>query len=152
MSIILTKDSSFNINNLRNILYEDIELTINCSFIIENNGTKFLIGNKNGNSDIIELKNPIINIRGMGVQTTGKYQIALNSSSNILVNKGEIVEFIGDTNIKIKLEDNLIGKFVNIIEDDSYSQIDDEFEEPEKSEKSEKPFILTKEILSKLRT
>ena len=64
MSIILTKDSSFNINNSRNILYENIELIINCSFIIENNGTKFLIGNKNrnGNLDIIELKNPIINI------------------------------------------------------------------------------------------
>jgi hypothetical protein len=152
MSIILTKDSSFNINNSRNILYENIELNINSSFIIENNGTKFLIGNKNTNenSDIIELKNPIINISGMGVQTTGKYQIGLNSDSNILVNKGKIVEFIGDTNIKIKLEDNLIGKFVNIVEyDDTYSQIDDEFEEPEKSAK---PFILTKEILSKLRS
>ena len=150
MSIILTKDSSFNINNSLNILYENIELTINCSFIIENNGTKFLIGNKNRNSDIIELKNPIININGMGVQTTGKYQIELNSSSNILINKGEIVEFIGYKNIKVKLEDNLTGKFVNIVEyDDTYSQIDDEFEEPEKSEK---PFILTKEILSKLRT
>ena len=45
MSIILTKDSSFNINNSRNILYENIELIINCSFIIENNGTKFLFGN-----------------------------------------------------------------------------------------------------------
>ena len=148
MSIILTKDSSFNINNSRNILYENIELIINCSFIIENNGTKFLIGNKNrnGNLDIIELKNPIINISGMGVQTTGKYQIALNSNSNILINKGEIIEFIGNKNIKIKLEDNLIGKFINIVEDDSYSQLDDDFEKPDK------PFILTKEILSKLRT
>ena len=144
MSIILTKDSSFNINNSRNILYENIELTINCSFIIENNGAKFLI--KKGNSDIIELKNPIINISGMGVQTTGKYQISLNSSSNILINKGEIIEFIGNKNIKIKLEDNLIGKFINIVEDDSYSQLNDDFE------KSDKPFILTKEILSKLRT
>jgi len=145
MSIILTKDSSFNINNSLNILYENIELTINCSFIIENNGAKFLIGNKNrnGNSDIIELKNPIINISGMGVQTTGKYNIVLNSNSNILVNKGEIIEFIGNKNIKIKLEDNLTGKFVNIVEDESYSQID---------EKPDKPFILTKEILSKLRT
>ena len=141
MSIILTKNSSFNINNSRNILYEDIELTINCSFIIENNGAKFLI--KKGNLDIIELKNPIINISGMGVQTTGKYNIVLNSNSNILVNKGEIIEFMGSKNIKIKLEDNLIGKFVNIVEDDSYSQID---------EKPDKPFILTKEILSKLRT
>jgi hypothetical protein len=152
MSIILTKDSSFNINNSRNILYENIELTINCSFIIENNGTKFLIGNKNRNenSDIIELKNPIINIRGMGVQTTGKYNIVLNSSSNILINKGEIIEFIGNKNVKIKLEDNLIGKFINIVkDDDSYSQLDDDFEKPEKHDK---PFILTKEILSKLRT
>jgi len=150
MSIILTKDSSFNINNSRNILYENIELTINCSFIIENNGTKFLIRNKNGNSDIIELKNPIINISGMGVQTTGKYNIVLNSSSNILINKGEIVEFIGNKNVKIKLEDNLIGKFINIVEDDDlYSQLDDDFEKPEKHDK---PFILTKEILSKLRT
>ena len=148
MSIILTKDSSFNINNSKNILYENIELIINCSFIIENNGTKFLIGNKNrnGNLDIIELKNPIINISGMGVQTTGKYQIALNSNSNILINKGEIIEFMGNKNIKIKLEDNLIGKFINIVEDDSYSQLDDDFEKPDK------PFILTKEILSKLRT
>jgi hypothetical protein len=144
MSIILTKDSSFNINNSRNILYENIELTINCSFIVENNGTKFLI--RKGNLDIIELKNPIINISGMGVQTTGKYQIALNSSSNILVNKGEIIEFIGNKNVKIKLEDNLIGKFINIVEDDSYSQLNDDFEKPDK------PFILTKEILSKLRT
>jgi len=150
MSIILTKDSSFNINNSRNILYENIELTINCSFIIENNGTKFLIRNKNGNSNIIELKNPIINISGMGVQTTGKYNIVLNSSSNILINKGEIVEFIGNKNVKIKLEDNLIGKFINIIEDDDlYSQLEDDFEKPEKHDK---PFILTKEILSKLRT
>jgi tricorn protease-like protein len=150
MSIILTKDSSFNINNSRNILYENIELTINCSFIIENNGTKFLIRNKNGNSNIIELKNPIINISGMGVQTTGKYNIVLNSSSNILINKGEIVEFIGNKNVKIKLEDNLIGKFINIVEDDDlYSQLDDDFEKPEKHDK---PFILTKEILSKLRT
>ena len=148
MSIILTKDSSFNINNSRNILYENIELTINCSFIIENNGTKFLIENKNrnGNSEVIELKNPIINISGMGVQTTGKYQITLNSNSNILVNKGEIIEFMGNKNIKIKLEDNLIGKFINIVEDDSYSQLNDDFEKPDK------PFILTKEILSKLRT
>jgi uncharacterized Fe-S cluster-containing radical SAM superfamily protein len=148
MSIILTKDSSFNINNSRNILYENIELTINCSFIIENNGTKFLIENKNrnGNSEVIELKNPIINISGMGVQTTGKYQITLNSNSNILVNKGEIIEFMGNKNIKIKLEDNLIGKFINIVEDDSYSQLDNNFEKPDK------PFILTKEILSKLRT
>lgn len=148
MSIILTKDSSFNINNSKNILYENIELIINCSFIIENNGTKFLIGNKNrnGHLDIIELKNPIINISGMGVQTTGKYQIALNSNSNILINKGEIIEFMGNKNIKIKLEDNLIGKFINIVEDDSYSQLDDDFEKPDK------PFILTKEILSKLRT
>ena len=82
----------------------------------------------------------------MGVQTTGKYQIALNSNSNILINKGEIIEFIGNKNIKIKLEDNLIGKFINIVEDDSYSQLNDEFEKPDK------PFILTKEILSKLRT
>jgi len=150
MSIILTKDSSFNINNSRNILYENIELTINCSFIIENNGTKFLIRNKNENSNIIELKNPIINISGMGVQTTGKYNIVLNSSSNILINKGEIVEFIGNKNVKIKLEDNLIGKFINIVEDDDlYSQLDDDFEKPEKHDK---PFILTKEILSKLRT
>jgi tricorn protease-like protein len=150
MSIILTKDSSFNINNSRNILYENIELTINCSFIIENNGTKFLIRNKNGNSDIIELKNPIINISGMGVQTTGKYNIVLNSSSNILIKKGEIIEFIGNKNVKIKLEDNLIGKFINIVEDDDlYSQLDDDFEKPEKHDK---PFILTKEILSKLRT
>jgi len=150
MSIILIKDSSFNINNSRNILYENIELTINCSFIIENNGTKFLIRNKNGNSNIIELKNPIINISGMGVQTTGKYNIVLNSSSNILINKGEIVEFIGNKNVKIKLEDNLIGKFINIVEDDDlYSQLDDDFEKPEKHDK---PFILTKEILSKLRT
>jgi len=150
MSIILIKDSSFNINNSRNILYENIELTINCSFIIENNGTKFLIRNKNGNSNIIELKNPIINISGMGVQTTGKYNIVLNSSSNILINKGEIVEFIGNKNVKIKLEDNLIGKFINIIEDDDlYSQLEDDFEKPEKHDK---PFILTKEILSKLRT
>ena len=148
MSIILTKDSSININNSRNILYENIELTINCSFIIENNGTKFLIENKNrnGNSEVIELKNPIINISGMGVQTTGKYQITLNSNSNILVNKGEIIEFMGNKNIKIKLEDNLIGKFINIVEDDSYSQLDNNFEKPDK------PFILTKEILSKLRT
>ena len=148
MSIILTKDSSFNINNSRNILYENIELTINCSFIIENNGTKFLIENKNrnGNSEVIELKNPIINISGMGVQTTGKYQITLNSNSNILVNKGEIIEFMGNKNVKIKLEDNLIGKFINIVEDDSYSQLNDDFEKPDK------PFILTKEILSKLRT
>ena len=148
MSIILTKDSSFNINNSRNILYENIELTINCSFIIENNGTKFLIENKNrnGNSEVIELKNPIINISGMGVQTTGKYQITLNSNSNILVNKGEIIEFMGNKNVKIKLEDNLIGKFINIVEDDSYSQLDNNFEKPDK------PFILTKEILSKLRT
>ena len=148
MSIILTKDSSFNINNSRNILYENIELTINCSFIIENNGTKFLIENKNrnGNSEVIELKNPIINISGMGVQTTGKYNIVLNSNSNILVNKGEIIEFMGNKNIKIKLEDNLIGKFINIVEDDSYSQLDNNFEKPDK------PFILTKEILSKLRT
>ena len=148
MSIILTKDSSFNINNSKNILYENIELIINCSFIIENNGTKFLIGNKNrnGHLDIIELKNPIINISGMGVQTTGKYQIALNSNSNILINKGEIIEFMGNKNIKIKLEDNLIGKFINIVEDDSYSQLDDDFEKPDK------PFILTKEILSKLRS
>lgn len=148
MSIILTKDSSFNINNSKNILYENIELIINCSFIIENNGTKFLIGNKNrnGHLDIIELKNPIINISGMGVQTTGKYQITLNSNSNILINKGEIIEFMGNKNIKIKLEDNLIGKFINIVEDDSYSQLDDDFEKPDK------PFILTKEILSKLRT
>lgn len=148
MSIILTKDSSFNINNSKNILYENIELIINCSFIIENNRTKFLIGNKNrnGNLDIIELKNPIINISGMGVQTTGKYQITLNSNSNILINKGEIIEFMGNKNIKIKLEDNLIGKFINIVEDDSYSQLDDDFEKPDK------PFILTKEILSKLRT
>jgi tricorn protease-like protein len=150
MSIILTKDSSFNINNSRNILYDNIELNINCSFIIENNGTKFLIRNKNGNSNIIELKNPIINISGMGVQTTGKYNIVLNSSSNILINKGEIVEFIGNKNVKIKLEDNLIGKFINIVEDDDlYSQLDDDFEKPEKHDK---PFILTKEILSKLRT
>jgi tricorn protease-like protein len=150
MSIILTKDSSFNINNSRNILYENIELTINSSFIIENNGTKFLIRNKNGNSDIIELKNPIINISGMGVQTTGKYNIVLNSSSNILIKKGEIIEFIGNKNVKIKLEDNLIGKFINIVEDDDlYSQLDDDFEKPEKHDK---PFILTKEILSKLRT
>ena len=141
MSIILTKNSSFNINNSRNILYEDIELTINCNIIIENNGAKFLIGN--GNSEVIELKNPIINISGMGIQTTGKYNIILNSNSNIFVNKGEIIEFMGNKNIKIKLEDNLIGKFVNIVEDDSYSQID---------EKPDKPFILTKEILSKLRT
>jgi len=141
MSIILTKNSSFNINNSRNILYEDIELTINCKIIIENNGAKFLIGN--GNSEVIELKNPIINISGMGIQTTGKYNIILNSNSNIFVNKGEIIEFMGNKNIKIKLEDNLIGKFVNIVEDDSYSQID---------EKPDKPFILTKEILSKLRT
>ena len=148
MSIILTKDSSFNINNSKNILYENIELIINCSFIIENNGTKFLIGNKNrnGHLDIIELKNPIINISGMGVQTTVKYQITLNSNSNILINKGEIIEFMGNKNIKIKLEDNLIGKFINIVEDDSYSQLNDE------SEKPDKPFILTKEILSKLRT
>jgi len=150
MSIILIKDSSFNINNSRNILYDNIELNINCSFIIENNGTKFLIRNKNGNSNIIELKNPIINISGMGVQTTGKYNIVLNSSSNILINKGEIVEFIGNKNVKIKLEDNLIGKFINIVEDDDlYSQLDDDFEKPEKHDK---PFILTKEILSKLRT
>ena len=52
MSIILTKDSSFNINNSLNILYENIELTINCSFIIENNGAKFLIGNKNRNGKL----------------------------------------------------------------------------------------------------
>jgi uncharacterized Fe-S cluster-containing radical SAM superfamily protein len=148
MSIILTKDSSFNINNSRNILYENIELTINCSFIIENNGTKFLIENKNrnGNSGIIELKNPIINISGMGVQTTGKYQITLNSNSNILINKCEIIEFMGNKNIKIKLEDNLIGKFINIVEDDEYSQLDNDFEKPDK------PFILTKEILSKLKS
>jgi uncharacterized Fe-S cluster-containing radical SAM superfamily protein len=148
MSIILTKDSSFNINNSRNILYENIELTINCSFIIENNGTKFLIENKNrnGNSEVIEIKNPIINISGMGVQTTGKYQITLNSNSNILINKCEIIEFMGNKNIKIKLEDNLIGKFINIVEDDEYSQLDNDFEKPDK------PFILTKEILSKLKS
>jgi len=148
MSIILTKDSSFNIKNSKNILYENIELTINCSFIIENNGAKFLIGNKNRNqnSGIIELKNPIINISGMGVQTTGKYQITLNSNSNILINKCEIIEFMGNKNIKIKLEDNLIGKFINIVEDDEYSQLDNDFEKPDK------PFILTKEILSKLKS
>jgi hypothetical protein len=82
----------------------------------------------------------------MGVQTTGKYNIVLNSNSNILVNKGEIIEFMGSKNIKIKLEDNLIGKFVNIVEDESYSQLNDDFEKPDK------PFILTKQILSKLRS
>lgn len=151
--ILLVKGSRFNhANNLNlNVLYEDTNIEIHGKIVIQYFESNILLDK--GDDDIIKIKNPILDVNGFGVKSDGSYNIELNSESNIKVVKGNTVFLLGDPSLKIKLEEDLIGRFLyklkdkEVIEEKDLIKID--VPTPKFIEHSK--VVLTKDLLMKLR-
>jgi hypothetical protein len=148
--ILLVKGSSFyhiNNNNL-NYLYEDCIIDIQGKVVIDYFGSNILIDN--GTTSDIKILDPILDVNGFGVKSTGSYNIRLNSSSNIKVQVGNTVFLLGTPNVKITLNNDLIGKYSYKMLNNGEPEIKIDPPIPQFIEHSK--VILTKDILLKLQS
>jgi hypothetical protein len=150
--ILLVKGSRFNHakNNNLNVLYEDTNIEIQGKIVLQYFQSNILIDN--GNDDIIKIKNPILDVNGFGVKSNGSYNIELNSESNIKVSKGNTVFLVGDPSLKIKLEEDLTGRFLYKLKDKIVIEEKDVFKDvPQPKFIEHSKVVLTKDLLMKLR-